>query len=693
MKPILALSLLLVPTMLSAAPSAPRATDALLANPDGRSSVSLDGRWKVIVDPLSSGDASPVAAGVEGSGFYQDQKPESPLDLIEYRFSNSNQLTVPGDWNSQSERLFFYEGPVWYRTTFQRPAAACRTFLYFGAVNYAADIYVNGRYVASHRGGYTPFDVDVTDRLRNGENLLVVKADNSLGSDTIPTRKTDWLNYGGITRSVRLIKTPSAYIQDYVVRLIDWKTRTIEVAVTTKGGRAGDRMTFELPALHRRVAVTLGANGAGKARFSAPVALWSPDRPQLYDVRLSYGSDTIRDRIGFRTIAVRGNEILLNGQPIFLRGIAAHEESPLHPGRSSGAQDARATLGLAKSLGANFIRLSHYPHDEATTRMADEMGLLVWSEIPVYWSVDFKNPSSLSTARSQLTEMIARDHNRASVIVWSVANETPMGPDRLAFLKDLVATTRRLDPSRLVSAALFGDPFGFLKTYSAMLMAQVAVDPTTGTGMRQTVEKWFRDRAKVEPTPALLAKLTGPNLHIVDDPIGDDVDIVAYNEYFGWYYSGFLAKLLPVPEAVLRRAEFAAMKGLEIEPRQDKPFIISEFGADAKAGFLGDDETVFSERYQARLYAAQLAMISRSRKLRGISPWVLKDFRSALRTHPDYQQYYNRKGLFDEHGKPKLAAQVLRVFYTARSRSRGKDWGLRPPSPSPSAIPGSPPRR
>jgi len=650
-------------TFVNAAQETLKPPMALITNPDGRTSISLDGAWQVIVDPLSSGDSNPVAVGVEGSGFYQDQKPTSPMQLIEYRFSDKVTLNVPGDWNSQSERLLFYQGPVWYRTSFARPVTAGRHLLYFGAANYRADIYVNGRYVASHEGGFTPFNIDVTDDLRNGENLLVVKVDNTLGTDTVPTRKTDWWNYGGITRSVRLVLVPQAFVRNYGWRLADRDKRHIEVAVEATGAAAGDRVEVAIPALRKRSTVVLGADGTGTTRFTAPVALWSPKTPTLYDVTLTYRGGTIRDRIGFRTIETRGGEILLNGQPIFLKGIAMHEESLTHPGRSFGTADARASLELVRKLGGNFVRLAHYPHDEATTRMADELGLLVWSEVPVYWSVDWASPAALATAQSQLEDNITRDRNRASVVIWSVANETPMSAPRLAFLRSLVATVRARDPSRLVSAALFGDPFGFLKEYSARIMAHVALDPATTPERRATVLDWFRQKAKIDPTAERLAALAAPSTHLIDDPLGDALDIVAYNEYFGWYPAGFLARVLPLDEPTIRRTEFTVMHGLRIEPRQDKPFIISEFGADAKGGFAGDRDTIFSESFQAHYYEAQLGMLALSRKLRGIAPWVLKDFRSPLRTQPEYQEYFNRKGLVDETGKPKAAFGVLQRFY------------------------------
>jgi beta-glucuronidase len=671
---MVAVTMLALACTAGAVPTPPRATDPLIVNVDGRAAVSLDGRWQVLIDPIGNGDASPTDLGAVASGVFQDRRPASGGELIEYQFTDRVALNVPGDWNTQDPRLFFYQGPIWYRTTFARPKNGARHFLYFGAVNYRADVYVNGRYVASSEGGFTPFNVEITDRLRDGDNLLVLKVDNTLGAETVPPRKTDWLNYGGITRSVRLVSTPSTFVRDYVVRLVDRRRREIRVTVTLDGPGTTEPVRVRIPELGREVLIPIGVDGRGEARFVAPVEFWSPERPRLYDVELSLGSVTVRDRIGFRTIERAGHELLLNGRPVFLRGVSMHEESLDHPGRSFGEQDARRSLLLAKELGCNFVRLAHYPHDEATVRMADELGLLVWAEVPVYWSVAWSNASAARTAVAQLDANVRRDRNRAAVIIWSVANETPLGEPRLRFLQTLVATVRALDDSRLVSAALLGDKHALLEHYSHVLMANVAIDPEVTPGTREVARRWLGDQLGSGTDDAALRALAADTAWRIDDPIGDLLDVVAYNEYLGWYPPGDLARLLPVDEATLRETEIRLMPKMRIVPRQDLPLIISEFGADAKAGFVGDERTVFSEAFQARIYRAQLALVANSPTVRGVSPWILKDFRSALRSHPVYQEYWNRKGLVSESGQRKRAFEVLQAFYRQRAaQANGPD--------------------
>lgn len=632
-----------------------------IANPEGRAPVSLAGTWQTIVDPLDTGQAAALA-GAPPRGFYQDAKPTTPLNLIEYRFTDDHTLKVPGDWNSQDATLWLYEGPVWYRTRFATPADAAdkRQFLYFGAVNHAASIYVNGALLAKHEGGFTPFSVEVTGKLKAGGNLLVVRADNRLGAETVPARRTDWWNYGGITRDVLLVSTPKAFIRDYWVRLADLKSRRIAVSVTVDGGAAGQAVRVDIPALKRGVSLTVAADGTASGSFTAPVALWSPDMPKLYTVRLSTAEDAIEEQIGFRTIARAGNKLLLNGRPIFLKGVNTHEESLTHPGRSFGAADGAATIAAVKALGANFVRLAHYPHDAATVRAADAAGVLVWDEIPVWQDIDWASPKAYASAEAQLDAMIARDRNRASVILWSVANETPPGKARDAFLGRLIDRAHAIDPSRLVTLALIGDPDTFFKHVVPALLARIALDPQAPDASQKAargalIKLGVPPEGPLEPIAASATML-------IADPIAEKLDVISFNEYMGWYYPAYIAPLFGVDEPSMRRAELALMPTLRFDPVAERPFIISEFGADAFPGATGGEEAVETEAYQAMVYRQQFAMLANSRNLVGMAPWVLKDFRSPKRT----RDFYNRKGLIDDKGRHKAAFDVLRDYYAKR---------------------------
>jgi beta-glucuronidase len=582
-----------------------------MLNAYSRSGLDLDGKWNVIVDPYENGyfdyrhqpfDASANPTG----GYFLDRKPKDKSDLVEYDFDTSPTLDVPGDWNSQDPRLFYYEGTVWYRKKFDYSAAAAgnRLFLYFGAANYQADVYLNGRKLGRHVGGFTPFEYEVTGLVEAKGNSLVVRVDNQRRLDAVPTVNTDWWNYGGLTRDVRLIETPGAFVRDYRMQLKKGSRDVIEASVQLDGAAPHQHVVFAIPEAKLTAEADTDDSGVARAEITAPgLELWSPEHPKLYTVTASVAADRISDRIGFRTIEVRGTDILLNGRPVFLRGVSLHEENPLRGGRAYSEADARQLLGWAKELGCNFLRLAHYPHNEHMARVADEMGMMLWEEVPVYWTIQWDNPSTLQNARAQLTDLIVRDRSRASVIVWSVANETPISEPRTRFLKALVDTARALDGSRLVSAAM-----------------------------------------EIHPDPA------DNNHRIVDDPFGEYTDLLSFNEYVGWY-DGVPDKLAKITWSF----------------RYNKPVVISEFGGDALQGYHADKLTRFSEEFQADLYAKTLAMLSRIPQWRGATPWILCDFRSPRRPLPHFQDGWNRKGLIGSNGKKKEAFFVLKSFYEEKA--------------------------
>lgn len=648
-----------------------------IQNPFGRTHLDLGGAWRIVVDPRSPGHHPPLP-GRDIGGLAQGREPRSGLELVEFAFDGGPTLETGRDWNTQDPRLFFYESVIWYRRDFIAAKEAGRRYLlHFGAVNYRAEVWLNGTFLGAHEGGFTPFALDATEALKDGGNFLIVKADARLDAETVPTLLTDWWNYGGIKREVLLLSLTDPHIRGYWIRLEDLASRRVRASFTVEGAAAGDEIELVLPALGETARATVDAGGLAETVFDTKAELWSPAHPRLHDVEICFKGETIRDRIGLRMVETRGADILLNGAPVFLKGISAHDESPRHDGSAYGQEDARALLTLVKDLNANFVRLAHYPHHEFVTRLADELGLLVWSESPIYWQIAWDNPATLENARAQVRAMVERDRNRASVIIWSVANETPPTAPRLAFLKTLIDDVRALDGTRLVSAAVYGRDKDVRQVVVKAIRARLLLDPSVGEAVKVPVRDALTaegvdagDRAALE----IFAR--GPSLTI-DDPLIEHLDVVAWNEYFGWYYAAQWAHTVPMDEAEMARMFLALMRDLSIDAAADKPLIVTEFGADAKAGVEGDGETMMSEAYQLRLYELQLAMLARSFKLRGLSPWVLKDFRSPLRTHPLYQDYYNRKGLVDETGRPKKAFAYLRRIYAllgdASLRSRAEE--------------------
>ncbi|MGH9758586.1 MAG: glycoside hydrolase family 2 TIM barrel-domain containing protein, partial [Candidatus Acidiferrales bacterium] len=369
--------------------------------------------------------------------------------------------------------------------------------------------------------------------------------------------------------------------------------------VQLNGASASQQVKLEIPEAGVEQRFTTDAKGYAAFHFPADLALWSPENPNLYLVEISTASDSLSDSIGFRSIETRGSKIFLNGKPILLRGVSIHEEAPFRGGRAFSEEDDQILLSWAKELGCNFVRLAHYPHNEKMIRLADKMGLLVWSETPVYWETAWENPATLQNAERQLHDSITRDHNRASVILWSVANETPVEPARLAFLKDLIAEARSLDSTRLITAAL--NHYGQVK----------------------------------------------PNTFALTDPVAQFLDVVGLNEYLGWYGS-------EKPEDC---------DHIQWVLPNDKPLIISEFGGGAPFGNHGDAGTRWTEEYQASLYTHQINMLKRIPTFAGMSPWVLIDFHSPRRFLSGVQDYRNRKGLISDQGERKEAFYVLQNFY------------------------------
>ena len=575
-----------------------------------RDHINLNGSWKYIIDPYQMGyldyRQKPFDQSKSGKGgFYDNITSPDKKTRVEYNFDFEPSLQVTGDWNSQDQKLLFYEGTVWYNRDFVAdPPANKNYFLYFAAVNYESHVYLNGEKVGTHKGGFTPFQFDVTSKLKKGNNYVVVMVDNVRKKDEVPTINTDWWNYGGITRDVLLVTTPKSFIEDYKMQLAKNDPTKLEGFVKLNDNTNKEKLVIEIPELNIKSTLETDANGYAKIIIpTKKIDYWSPENPKLYDVKISSKSDKINDKIGFRTIKTVGKDILLNDRSLFLKGISVHDENPLVGGRLRSEGDMRMILGWAKQLGCNYIRLAHYTHNETMLRLADEIGLLVWAEVPVYWTISWSNPDTYKNAEDQLTVAIERDKNRASVIIWSVGNETPVSKERNVFMGKLIDKVRSLDDSRLVAAALEIERNGYDVT--------------------------------------------------VEDPLGDKLDLASFNEYGGWYWS-----------------EPKELPKYKWEIKFNKPVVISEFGADALAGYHADEDTVWSEEHQQLFYEKQLEMLDKIDGLRGMTPWILVDFKSPRRQNPVYQNFWNRKGLISETGVKKKAFYTLQNYYQRKSLNK-----------------------
>ena len=459
---------------------------SLIGNVLNRQTISLNGDWHYIVDIQEEGYYDYRMKPMRW-GFFMNAKPQKPEDLIEYDFDASPTMKVPGDWNTQDPRLFFYEGTVWFERSFHyTKTPGRRVLLYFGGVNYDSHIYVNGKKAGHHTGGFTAFNFDVTDELKDGENFVVVKVDNKRHADAVPTQIFDWWNYSGITRDVLLVEVSEHYLENYTLRIDNQDFKRMEFSARLNQALAGEKVRLRIPELKIDKTFETNPEGVVVASWKASPKLWSPEDPKLYHVELIYNEETLTDEIGFRSIRTEGKKLLLNGRPIFLKGISMHEEKAYGGGRANSTSDAHLLLSWAKELGCNFVRFAHYPHNEHAVREAERMGILLWSEIPCYWTIAWTNESTYQNAQSQLRDMILRDQNRANIIIWSIANETPHSAERDRFLSRLSTYARSLDSSRLISMA-----------------------------MEVTSAKNYVNR--------------------LNDNMNQYVDVVSFNQYVGWY--------------------------------------------------------------------------------------------------------------------------------------------------------------
>ena len=573
-----------------------RAQD-LIANVYGREMQSLNGKWDAVVDLYDQGRKNKI---------YLNRKPEGKTDFYEYAFENGLRLDVPSDWNSQTPELKYYEGTVWYARRFDAPRQdGRRLFLHFGAVSYRCRVYLNGEEIGSHEGGFTPFQIEVTGRLKPADNFLAVEVNNTRTPDAIPAMAFDWWNYGGITRDVSLVSVPEAFVEDYFIRLDKDSADRISADVRLSGAPAGTSVLVEIPELKVRETASADERGAAALSFRVKnLKRWSPEDPKLYRVIVSAGRDRVEEMIGFRNVRVEGEDIYLNGEPVFLKSVNFHEEIPQRMGRAFSESDAVMLLSEARALGCNMIRLAHYPQNEYIVRLAEKMGFMLWEEIPVWQGIDFANDATRQKAGRMIREMVGRDRNRCALTFWGVANETQPSESRNEFLRYLISCCRELDDTRLIVAAF-------------------------------DLVRFDRDR----------------QLFVMDDPFIEALDVVAVNKYMGWYH--------PWP-VTPDRAVWDVARG--------KPLIISEFGGEALYGQHGAADTAssWSEEYQEALYRDNLRMFEYIPNLRGVSPWILFDFRSPFRFHPTNQEGWNRKGLVSDRGYRKKAWYLMKAYYDKR---------------------------
>jgi Beta-galactosidase/beta-glucuronidase len=554
----------------------------------GRSKESLNGLWNFCIDQYDS--------FLRAEWYKEELQDANGRDLpVDFSFDDWEKVMVPSCWNTEKPEYFYYEGSAVYTRTFKYVSQNEKmVYLKLGAVNYEAYIFLNKQIVGYHRGGSTPIYIDITNSVQKYNRLTVV-VNNTRRREQVPANNTDWYNYGGLYRDVELLRLPEIFIKKFTIKLADgsdFKAVRASVALNADIDCTG---ALRLEELGVDIKIDIRA-GLWSGDIACRPQLWSPENPKLYTVEVFCAEDSICEKVGFRQVRVIGTDIYLNGNKLFLKGISCHEES-VPNGKSIRDEEIIENLKIAKDLNCNYIRLAHYPHTEKTARLADELGIMLWEEIPVYWAIDFENRDTLDDAKNQLIELIHRDINRASVIIWSVGNENADTEARLNFMKTLAELAKSEDPSRLVSAACLVD----------------------------TAENKIKDR------------------------LAEYLDIIGINEYYGWYDPDF--------EKLPRCFGNSTIS---------KPVVISEFGADARPNCRGTVDDLFTEDMQAHIYQKQIQTLRTVDYVKGMSPWILYDFRCPRR-HNKYQQGYNLKGLLSCDKKhKKLAYSVLQKFYAEK---------------------------
>ena len=552
----------------------------------GRQTYSLNGEWHYAIDQYDT--------CLRQKWFLEQYFDKDGRSLpVDFSFQDWPTISLPCSVNTEKPELFWYEGPLVFTRTFSwdmQENMGKKVFLRIGAANYFSYIFLNGKYICKHEGGSTPFMWDVTEYLEK-ENRILIVSDNTRNHLFVPTENTDWFNYSGVYRDIELVALPTEYLKDLKVNLVPHSDFS-QIRIAAETSADSGIVTVEIPELQIATSMEI-QNGKGEIVVEARPNLWSPETPILYDVTATFGQDKVVDRVGFREISVEGRDILLNGKKLFLRGVSVHEDSQF-TGKALRDEERLTIIRTAKEVGANYLRLAHYPHHENMAKLCDEQGILLWEEIPVYWAIAFDNPATYNNARNQLEELMCRDFNRASVIIWSVGNENLDSDDRFRFMGNLADFAHQYDNTRMVSAACLVD---------------------------------------------------GETLSI-KDRLAEKLDIIGVNEYIGWY-----------------SPNFEELPQLMNNSNPTKPVIISEFGADATPGLHGSVDDKGTEECQEAIYRKQIEVIRQIPYIKGITPWILFDFRCPRRTAA-IQGYYNRKGLVSsDRTYYKPAFSVLQSFY------------------------------
>ncbi len=563
------------------------------------------------------------------SGIWNFKKDAAGIGEKESWFNGLTQakaIAVPGSYNEQVEDMRDYLGLVWYEKKAFVPGSwkGQKTFIRVGSANYAAKVWVNGKAVGKHEGGHLPFAFDISNLLNyNAENLIVIQTENELKTTRVPTGNVgeggmfsnfpktnfDFFPYSGLQRAVWLYSTPVNGISDITLRTeINGTNGIVQVTVQKTGNLKGGTIKLTGENSPLSIPFTFKGDEAVVAITVPSAKFWDTENPYLYELEVTTASDAYRLPVGIRTISVTNKQILLNGKPVFLKGFGKHEDFPIF-GRGLAEPVMVKDYSLLKWIGANSYRTSHYPYDEEYMMMADREGILVIDEIPAVGLFFQDSDEGINTRKAvcqqQIRELIARDKNHPSVIMWSLANEPfsrnmnfgsgkDAAPDEtsLRFFKDLYATAKAIDSSR----------------------------PATIVGVQGGPSEWL-----------------------------GIMDVICINRYYGWY----------TQQAEIKKGVQLLSDELDqLHKRYNKPVVVTEFGADTYPGFHSDQPEMFTEEFQQNFIQSYLDEADKKDFVAGMHIWAFADFKTSQGIIRFGGMNY--KGVFTRDRKPKLVAHYLR---------------------------------
>ena len=552
-----------------------------------RKTMSLDGAWKIRFDRENEGKT---------------------LRFYEKEFTDEATVIVPSCWNTQFGMLE-YTGNVWYQKKFYTDSGAKR--LHFGAVMTYAEVWLDGNYLGFHYGGFCEFEF-IIDSLCEGEHILTVRVDNSFDEKSIPQATVDWYHYGGITRSVTLENLCNITIlNNHLVYDLNESLTSADAHFVIELYNACDNRVSDniCVYLNDTLAVSVPVTLSARERKTictenislSDIKLWNVGKPNLYSLTSKSSTDDLTDKVGFRKIAVKDGEILINGNKYSPKGINRHNEHP-----DFGFAFPEALMGydidIIKDMGCDSVRGSHYPNPRPFVDMLDETGITFWSEIPI-WGCGFSaeklvDEDIVNRGLQMHREMIYYYYNHPSIIIWGLHNEIRSDlPEGYSISEKYYKYVKGLDNSRIVTYA------------SARALTDISFE---------------------------------------------FCDIICINNYTGWY-NGKISDWDKFISNLTERLD-------EIK-QSEKPIIMSEFGAASVYGHTDFEQRLWSENYQAELIDYCLKLFDKNERIKGTYIWQLCDIRTAAEMGLNRARGYNNKGMLNEYRKPKLSYFVVQKNY------------------------------